>query len=158
MERHPLFIRRSRICPVETAHRALKGTPVVVGHTKDKLTSHSVETWLLFGHHRRPDIAQTFAITLIYCILYLSSSLSTHTYTRVCIRYIVKSVSPCLGARKNSISTLNFTKLHLARVKDVQSVDFRLLRRCLDEARSKSQEPFIARIYKISIYESPNIR
>lgn len=44
--------------------------------------------------------------------------------------YRVKSVSPCLGARKNSISTLNFTKLHLARVKDVQSVDFRLLRRC----------------------------
>lgn len=43
--------------------------------------------------------------------------------------YRVKSVSPCLGARKNSISTLNFTKLHLARVKDVQSVDFRLLRR-----------------------------
>lgn len=138
MERHPLFIRRSRICPVETAHRALKGTPVVVGHTKDKLTSHSVETWLLFDHHRRPDSIDLCDHVDILHIVSLFLPLYTYVYTCMYPVYRVKSVSPCLGARKNSISTLNFTKLHLARVKDVQSVDFRLLRRCLDEARSKS--------------------
>lgn len=51
-------------------------------------------------------------------IVSLFLSLSLAMYTR--IRYIAVKSTPCLGARKNSISTLNFTKLALARVKDVQ--------------------------------------
>ena len=48
----------SGIYPAETTYNLKRDSrsPVAGRHTKDKLTSHSVETWLLFGHYRRSDI------------------------------------------------------------------------------------------------------
>lgn len=48
----------SGIYPAETTYNLKRDSrsPVAGRHTKDKLTSHSVETWLLFEHYRRSDI------------------------------------------------------------------------------------------------------
>lgn len=112
-----------------------------------------METWLLFGHHRRPDIEDLCDHVDTLHIVSLSSS----PYIRICIRYIEWKVSvpPCLGARKNSISTLNFTKLALARVKDVQRSkrQFSAITtlpgwRCLVEKFGNDVLSHLARIYK----------
>lgn len=85
-----------------------------------------------------------------YCI-----SLFLSIYTYMYPVYRVKSVPPCLGARKNSISTLNFTKLALARVKDVQRSKRRFSAittlpgwRCPVEKFGNDVLSHLARIYK----------